>query len=921
MSDRISLKPWREVIIPHPDVATGKYRQAEFAADLAQVIAGEAEFEYQDPVEFFKRTYLTEGMKRLLIEAVVRISKKGGDPVIQLKTSFGGGKTHAMLALYHLLSGKATSDKLQGADEILSHSESKELPKAAIAVLVGTALSVNEPKEYGSINARTLWGNMAAQIGGTLAYELIKKDDEVATAPGSDTLVKLFDKFGPCLVLIDELVAYARNIYGKEGLAAGTFDSLMTFIQNLTEAAKRSKNTLIVAAIPESDIEIGGTAGKAALERIENIFGRLEVVWKPVKPVEAFEIVRRRLFTPITDERMRDSVCSAFSKLYSQSNSDFPSECKEANYFERMKASYPIHPEIFDRLYDDWSAIENFQKTRGVLRFMAASIHELWIKGDRSLLIMPGSIPIDSAQVRNEITRYLQDSWNAVIDTDVDGDRSEPRKIDEENPRFGSTMAARRVSRTIFMGSAPSVDAQKVRGIEDVRIRLGVVQPNEQISLFNDVLGKLMDRLTHLYRGNKRYWFDIQPNLRRTVEDRASRLEIQDILAEIEHRLQTRERAEFHAIHVCPTSMDVPDEQEVRLVVLPLKSSHRMVKGDTPALLLAKEILEKRGDIQRQYRNMLIFVAPDADLINNLEEETRRNLAWKSVKADADLLNLDGDQRSQADDSVDRSNETVDVRILDTYCWLLIPIQEGTSTIIWSTIKMAGNESYVNKASKKLKSSEQLVTKWSPALLKMELDKWLWKDSNHINVKKLWGFLSSYPYLTRLRDAEVLIDAIREGVKSKDYFGYATSVDDKGNYLGLSFGSPGSSIYLDASSVIVKPDVAKKQLQSQETIDIKHIEKNDITKVTSKIQEVITDGILQKRFYGVIELDWARLGNDAGKVAEEIVQHLKALVDSKVEINLEINAEIPNGIPENVLRTIAENCKTLKFKHFNFEEK
>ncbi|MDE1878099.1 MAG: ATP-binding protein [Thaumarchaeota archaeon] len=915
------LKPWREAIMPHPDVATGKYRQAEFAADLSQVISGKAEFEYQNPAEFFKRTYLTEGIRHLLVEAINRISDNSGDPVIQLKTSFGGGKTHTMLALYHLLGGKTPVNELFDCDTILSQSKSKVLPKAKIAVLVGTAISVTTPKKYGQIHTNTLWGNMAAQLGQEEAFAMIRKDDEVGTAPGADKLVEIFEKFGPCIILIDELVAYARNIYGKENISSGTFDSLMTFIQNLTEAAKRSRNTLVVAAIPESDIEIGGTAGKAALERIENIFGRVETVWKPVNPVESFEIVRRRLFGALLDQKARDDVCTAFSKLYSQSNSDFPSECKEVRYYERMKASYPIHPEVFDRLYDDWSVIENFQKTRGVLRLMAAVIHELWMKGDKSFLIMPGSIPIDASQVRNELTRYLQDSWNTVIDKDVDGERSEPLKIDEENPRFGSHMAARRVSRTIFLGSAPSVDAQKVRGIEDVRIRLGVIQPGEQIALFNDALGKLMDRLAHLYAGNKRYWFDTQPNLRRVVEDRASRLDIHEILVEIEQRLQTRERGDFHAVQICPISIDVPDEQEVRLVVLPLKAGHRNIKSETSALTHSREILEKRGDLSRQYKNMLIFVAPDSDLVNNLEEEVRRFIAWQSVLDDADSLNLDGDQRKQAKDSVDRSNKTVDIRILETYSWLLVPTQEGTSPLTWSITKMAGSESYVMKASKKLKISEQLITKWSPALLKMELDKWLWKDTNHIGLKKLWEFMSMYPYLTRLKDSDVLVDAIKEGLKSKDYFGYATGIDEKGNYLGLSFGSVPSSIYLDGSSILIKLEVARKHLQMQQTASEKHVESETI-RSTEEMEKIIQpQPVMQHRFYGTVSLDWAKLGTDAGKVAEEIVQHLKALVDSRVEINLEINAEAPHGIPDNIVRTIAENCKTLKFKHFDFEEK
>mgnify|MGYP005832791479 FL=1 len=649
----MNLKCWRDVVTPHPDVAGGRYRQAEFAADLAQVLSGCAEPEYQDPVEFYQRTYITDGMKSLLVAALERVSGKGGEPVVQLKTAFGGGKTHTMLSLYHLLGGKATADRLAGVEEILKTAKVESLPKANIAVLVGTALDPSKSRKYPKLKGKrvkTLWGEMATQIGGAEGFALVESADAAGVAPGADTLVELLDGFEPCVILIDELVAYARNIYGASGLPAGSFDSNMTFVQSLTEAVKRSKLGLVVATIPESNIEIGGEAGKATLERLESTFGRLEAVWKPVGALEGFEIVRRRLFSTIQDEAGRDEVCRAFSRMYADGGTDFPQECKEGTYLERLRAAYPIHPEVFDRLYDDWSTLERFQKTRGVLRLMAAAIHELWVRGDQSLLILPGSIPMDAQKVRDELTRYLPDGWNTVVDKDVDGERSEPYRIDNENPRLGDVMAARRVARTIFLGSAPSVREQRVRGIEDVRVRLGVVQPGESVALFNDALARLLDRLTHLYGGNRRFWYDLPPNLRRTVEDRASRLEAAEVEAEIERRLRgvadserarrrEREQDLFRGIHTCPAgSGDVPDEQEARLVVLPPTKGHRKNRTDSPALVTAAEILEKRGAAARQYRNMLVFVCPDDELVEALSKEVRRFLAWKSVVGDSEML-------------------------------------------------------------------------------------------------------------------------------------------------------------------------------------------------------------------------------------------------------------------------------------------
>ncbi len=941
------LKPWREVVTPHPDVAAGRYQQAEFAADLAQVMRGAAEPEYQDPNEFFARTYMTEGMHDLLTAAVERLSGKGGEPVIQLKTAFGGGKTHTMLALYHLFGGKAQVEQMTGVDEILSASGLEILPKARLAVIVGTALNPARSRKVHGVTVHTLWGDIAAQLGGMEAYSIIKDADLRGVAPGADDLAHLFDLFGPALILIDELVAYVRNIFGVDGLPSGSFDSNMTFMQSLTEAAKRSKRSLVVASIPESKIEIGERGGIEALERIENTFGRLEAIWKPVKATEGFEIVRRRLFTSVSDELARDEACRAFSRMYDENHMDFPKECREGDYLDRLRAAYPIHPELFDRLYGDWSSLEHFQRTRGVLRLMAAVIHELWLREDRSYLILPGSIPLDSPRVKNELLRYLPEGWDAIVDKDIDGEHSEPRLIDQSNPRYGAYGAAKRIARTVFLGSAPSVPQQAVRGIEDVRVRLGAIQPGESVAVFNDALARLVDRLTYLYSGNRRYWFDNRPNLRRTMEDRAGRLEASRVEEEIVDRLRRmHERADFRGVHTCLPSGDIPDEDETRLVILRPSVGHRANRADSAALSAAADILNNRGSSPRKYRNMLIFVAADADQVSVLEQETRRLLAWKSIVDEADTLNLDAYQRREAATAMERSNNVVDTLVNEAYCWLLVPVQDpefshdggwDVGEMKWQETRMpGGHESPVVKAEKKTRGTE-FISKWSPALLKMEaLDRWLWKDEPHVSTKRVWDCLASYLYMPRLRDEDVLLDTIHEGLRTRDYFAYATSVSERGRYEGLKFGDGSGSIYIDEHSVLVKPEMAARQLE----------EEASITRGTETITKPSDDSVVAgpglgqqisvengettfsdtfadkapKRFYGSVKLDSKRVTRDAAQIAEEVIQHLASLVDARVEVTLEIQAVVPDGVPDNVVRTVTENCVTLKFTGHGFEK-
>ena len=174
--------------------------------------------------------------------------------------------------------------------------------------------------------------------------------------------------------------------------------------------------------------EVGGLRGRAALSRLRNVIGRVDSSWRPASAEESFEIIRRRLFQPLVDPAnfaTRDNVARAFCDLYRTSHQEFPPECVEADYEKRVRAAYPIHPEVFERLYSDWSTLQSFQRTRGVLRLMAAVIHSLWEKGDRNPLILPANLPLDDPRVQFELTRYLPDNWVPVIERDIDSTNSQ----------------------------------------------------------------------------------------------------------------------------------------------------------------------------------------------------------------------------------------------------------------------------------------------------------------------------------------------------------------------------------------------------------------------------------------------------------------------------------------------------------------
>jgi predicted AAA+ superfamily ATPase len=513
------------IAVPHEDVLKGTFQQAEFAADLSRVHEGTATPEYQNPSLFFQRTFITEGMRLLLDSVVKRLSGKGGDPVIQLQTAFGGGKTHTMLAVYHLATGDVAASDLPGVPAILDAAGVTELPHARVAVLDGIKSSPNQPVMRDGQTIRTLWGDLAWQLGKAEGYALVADADASGTSPGKAVLETLLSRYAPCVILIDEMVAYVRQFEEGKSLTGGSFDSNLSFVQALTEALKAVPNAVLLASLPESDKEAGGQRGVKALAALSHHFGRIQALWKPVGTEEAFEIVRRRLFASIGDKLAAESVCRAFADYYTANSEDFPHETQESRYFDRLMHAYPIHPEVFDRLYQDWSSLDNFQRTRGVLKLMAKVIHRLWKDNDKDPLIMPGSFPLQDADTRNEVIYYLPQGWDPVVERDVDGERAETTEIENRDTRLGAVQACRRSARTIFLGSAPSTANQMVRGLELERVVLGSAQPGQQVGIYKDALRRLSDRLHYLNSGNNRFWFDTRPNLRREMEERKRRFQ------------------------------------------------------------------------------------------------------------------------------------------------------------------------------------------------------------------------------------------------------------------------------------------------------------------------------------------------------------------------------------------------------------
>jgi predicted AAA+ superfamily ATPase len=940
----MTLKPWREIAVPHEDVLKGTFQQAEFAADLSRVHAGTATPEYQNPTLFFQRTFITEGMRLLLDSVVKRLAGKGGDPVIQLQTAFGGGKTHTMLAVYHLAKGEALASDLPGVPAILDAAGVTELPRARIAVLDGIKSSPNQPVMREGQVIHTLWGDLAWQLGKAEGYALVADADISGTSPGKAVLEALLSQYSPCVILIDELVAYVRQFEEGKALTGGSFDSNLSFIQALTEALKAVPTAVLLASLPESDKEAGSQRGVKALGALSHYFGRIQALWKPVGTEEAFEIVRRRLFSCINDKLAAESVCHAFADYYTANGEDFPRETQENHYFERLIHAYPIHPEVFDRLYEDWSSLDNFQRTRGVLKLMAKVIHRLWKDNDKDPLIMPGSFPLQDAETRNDVIYYLPQGWDPVVERDVDGERAETTDIENRDTRLGSIQACRRSARAIFLGSAPTTSSQMVRGLELERVILGVAQPGQQVGIYKDALRRLSDRLHYLNSANNRFWFDTRPNLRREMEERKRRFQDkEDVFPSIRDRVQRSFASSiFGGIHVFTASGDIPDDWQLRLVVLPLDAAFSR-SGQSLAIERATEILKSRGDLPRFKQNRLIFLAADYDSVSRLKDQVRSTLAWQSIVSDIkDMkLNLDQYQSRQASKSLEDANDALKRMIRETYKWMVAPMQDTSSfkesppKIFWEHFAInPGAQNLSQEIERVLRENELLITEWAPIHLAAVLKTWFWKDeTKEVSALNVWQQSCQQLYLPRIRDDAAFQHTIAAGAESRDFFGLAQGKEN-GRYVGFSFGKR-TSLFLDSSLLLIEPVTAAGYAEAQRAADEaakpasvyptggdtgsnpKHAE--DSGKAPTYPGDGATPPASKKQFYATIELDAIQAKKQFADLVDEVVIQFTSRPGVKVRIAVEIQAESNVGFDSNLQRAVKENCKVLRVKNAEFE--
>lgn len=960
----LAMKPWREVVTPHEDIIRGEFTASEFAADLHLVHSGQAlSKEYSDPVEFFRRTYLTEGLSDLLGRAVKRMAgDTSASPVVNLQTNFGGGKTHSMLAVYHLFSGAPATAYPQEVQELVADAGGFSLQDLGVkrAALVGTQLQAGSPliKEDGT-EVRTLWGELAWQLGGRGAYEIIAEADAAGTNPGA-ALRTLLEQHSPALILIDEWVAYARQLVTDKSHTAGSFDTQFTFAQSLTEIIQSVPGTMLVLSIPASDaaqdgggnnIEVGGANGQAALDRLQNVIRRVADQWRPSSKDESFEIIKRRLFQDVDAQGKAAiaAVARTFVMMYRDNKSHFPSESAVPgdDYENRIKASYPLHPELLDRLYEDWSTLERFQRTRGALKLVSSIIHELWASNDTSPLVLPGNVPLEATSVNTDLTQYLQDQWKPIIDSDIDGPGSTAVNIDLERANLGQRFITERIARTIFFGAAPRLGGTR-KGLDKQDVWLGTAVPGDPLGNFGVAIELLAQRSTYFFEEQGHYWFDTKPSVTKTANDYAERLreDVETVWNEICRRLKSEEknRGLFDRVHSCVSSSgEIPDLEDARLAIIHPRFAWRRQDGlDASTLSWVREALEKKGAANRLYRNALIFLVADKEQLENLEAGVRDYLAWTIVESSSESLNLSAQQLKQTEDRIRSLENVVTERVAQTYIWAMYPEQIDSSKPFELSIDRIGDnkaEGIADRVSKKLARDEQLITELGAPILGSTINKelaTLWSESGEITVGALWDLFVRHPYLPRLASRDVLDESVKKALQSafleEERFAIALGKDQStGKYSGLIIPpAHGQSLQVTDGTVLLRWDLAetqhKEQVDKEQEPDASDAgqKKDPQAQIDNSLGAKRFDGgdgneakapaanSAPTRFFGRLEIDPTLYSKDLAAVMREVLDRLAAS-GARMEVSLEIQAEKVQGFDDGEVRILKENANVLGF--------
>lgn len=622
LDDGSPVPSWFNNCLPHYDIRQGVLDESVFAANLNEVALGTGPEVYNNPTSFFAKTYITAGLRDIANRVVRALNgEETENRVISLQTGFGGGKTHTLISIYHIVKSGARLLESVSCKNILQDGVKPNFKDAKVAVFTNNTTDASQGRltPEGFI-IYTLWGEIAYQLGGVEAYEKVKQNDIDRIAPSSTIMKPIIKEAGTSLILIDELADYCVKAMAQRVGASTLFNQTNSFMQTLTEVVSSVPKCVLIATLPASATEVADSAaGQVVLDSLQTRIVRIGSSVKPVDDEEIFEVVRRRLFEQIDDEHIVDLVAKRYKDMYHNRYRDLPEFCDKIEYANKIKKSYPFHPELIEMFRLRWGSDSRFQRTRGVLRLLASIVQDLWkrrktLSGTQALIHTTDVNLENLGSLTGNITNLMGSQWETVMLADVYGTSSNARKIDEQDPQnnIGQYHLTQGIATTLLMAS---VGAKQNKGLEMKHLKLCVLRP--KTFNHNDVDGALnkLEQVAHyLYssktKGTSTYWFESKANINILIGQAKSDVKSEDVDAEIVRRLKTSVSF-VHDVNVivCPSG-DVAEQKQLTLVIL--HPHHTIAIGGAVSLTVEgviKNIALKRGNADRVMRNTIFYLA------------------------------------------------------------------------------------------------------------------------------------------------------------------------------------------------------------------------------------------------------------------------------------------------------------------------
>jgi hypothetical protein len=648
------LRPWNDVVRPHADILKGDLEMATYAADLGAVDRGDPNTPrvYFDAREFFRTTYMTENLRRLLGDVLGVIAGSQGDRVLQLRTPFGGGKTHALLALYHLMRSRSSVDvDLAGIPDP---------GPGRVVVLSGLDLDPIAPREVDGLEIRTLWGELAFRLGGQVAYEKVRAHDEQRRAPAGDVLRPLLDT-GPVLLLLDEVLVYVQRAAGSKG-DDPLRKQVMVFLQALTEVVRGLPKAAMVYSLQASVHEAAGD--EMLLGELDHLVARVDAKREPVSDDEVMRVVQRRLFPAFGEEEEHLAVARETAReyaiqhrklreAYAETDIERRTAQAESERLEgRILQSYPFHPHLLDLMYHRWGSLPSYQRTRGALQFLARVVHALWHgEGFGQPLISPGDVMLADEHVRGAFFSQVgeRERYTSVLSADITGPEARVREVDRriasDSPAYERLRVGTRCASAIMLYSFGGRSGED-RGVLESELVQALVGPELDRNVITTCLHDLRDELLYLHHTGRRYRFEPKPNLNLMIQESAQGFDADEVLVRIKMELaRLLSQAGDRAVLWPPDTAAIPDGEPLfRIVYLPPE-----VAADG-ASAYAERVIEERS---RTYRNSLAFAEPSRPGLERARTLARLVLALDSLLAGVKAKRLTVD-REQVDELEDR---------------------------------------------------------------------------------------------------------------------------------------------------------------------------------------------------------------------------------------------------------------------------